>query len=130
MGLTTARLSPNFTEPRRISSARNRSTSMPTSTLAACVTSTLIYHAAARGIVIEEVESKVEGDIDLRGFLGTDKSVRNGFQNIRMSFDISADVNDEELQELAKLGPTFSPVLDSLTKGVPVTVQAQRMRKK
>jgi uncharacterized OsmC-like protein len=98
--------------------------------LAACVTSTLIYHAAARGIVIEEVESKVEGDIDLRGFLGTDKSVRNGFQNIRMSFDICADLSDQELQELAKLGPTFSPVLDSLTKGVPVTVQAQRMRKK
>jgi len=98
--------------------------------LAACVTSTLIYHAAARGIVIEEVESKVEGDIDLRGFLGTDESVRNGFQNIRMSFEISADLSDQELQELAKLGPTFSPVLDSLTKGVPVTVQAQRMRKK
>jgi len=73
---------------------------------------------------------EVEGDIDLRGFLGTDKGVRNGFQNIRMSFDISADLNDQELQELAKLGPTFSPVLDSLTKGVPVTVQAQRMRKK
>jgi hypothetical protein len=47
-----------------------------------------------------------------------------------MSFDISADLSDQELQELAKLGPTFSPVLDSLTKGVPVTVQAQRMRKK
>ncbi|HMK23889.1 MAG TPA: OsmC family protein [Terriglobales bacterium] len=98
--------------------------------LAACVTSTMIYHAAARGIVIEEVESKVEGEIDLRGFLGTDKSVRNGFQNIRMSFDICGDLSDQELQELAKLGPTFSPVLDSLTKGVPVTVQAQRMRKK
>ena len=98
--------------------------------LAACVTSTLIFHAAARGIVIDEVESKVEGDIDLRGFLGTNKSVRNGFQNIRMSFDISADVSDQELQEIAKLGPTFSPVLDSLIKGVPVTVQAQRMRKK
>lgn len=98
--------------------------------LAACVTSTLIYHAAARGIEIEEVESTVEGDIDLRGFLGTDKSVRNGFQNIRMSFDISADLSDQELQELAELGPTFSPVLDSLTKGVPVVVQAQRKRKK
>ena len=98
--------------------------------LAACVTSTLVYHAAARGIVIEEVESTVEGDIDLRGFLGTDKSVRNGFQNIRMSFAICADLSDQELQELAKLGPTFSPVLDSLTKGVPVTVQAQRMSKK
>jgi uncharacterized OsmC-like protein len=98
--------------------------------LAACVTSTLIYHAAARGIEIQEVESTVEGDIDLRGFLGTDKSVRNGFQNIRMSFDISADLSDQELQELAELGPTFSPVLDSLTKGVPVVVQAQRKRKK
>ena len=98
--------------------------------LAACVTSTLIYHAAARGIEIEEVESTVEGDIDLRGFLGTDKSVRNGFQNIRMSFDISADLSDQELQELAELGPTFSPVLDSLTKGVPVVVQAQRKTKK
>lgn len=98
--------------------------------LAACVTSTLIFHAAARGIAIEEVESKVEGDIDLRGFLGTDKSVRNGFQNIRMSFEISADLSDQELQEIAKLGPTFSPVLDSLTNGVSVTVQAQRMRKK
>jgi uncharacterized OsmC-like protein len=69
--------------------------------LAACVTSTLIYHAAARGIVIEEVESEVEGDIDLRGFLGTDENVRNGFQNIRMSFDICADLSDQELQELA-----------------------------
>ena len=98
--------------------------------LAACVTSTLIYHAAARGIALEEVESQVEGDIDLRGFLGTDKSVRNGFQNIRMNFKIRADVSDQEFEELAKLGPMFSPVLDSLTKGVPVTVQAQRMTKK
>jgi len=98
--------------------------------LAACVTSTLIYHAAARGIVVEAVESKVEGDVDLRGFLGLDENVRNGFQNIRMSFDIAADVSDRELQELAKLGPTFSPVLDTLTKGVPVTVQAQRMSQK
>src|SRR5262249_16658531 len=97
--------------------------------LAAGVTSTMIYHAAARGIEIEEVESTVEGDIDLRGFLGTDPSVRNGFQNIRVSFAISADLSDQEFEELARLGPTFSPVLDSITKGVPVTVQAQRKRK-
>jgi uncharacterized OsmC-like protein len=96
--------------------------------LAACVTSALVFHAAARGIVIEEVKSKVEGDIDLRGFLGIDKSVRNGFQNIRMSFDLSADLSDQELQELANLGPTFSPVFDTLTKGVPITFQARRMK--
>lgn len=98
--------------------------------LAACVTSTMVFHAAAKGIAIEAVESKIEGEANLQGFLGTDKSVRNGFQNIRMSFDIRADLNDEELQELAELGPKFSPVFDSLTNGVSITVQAQRMLKK
>ena len=95
--------------------------------LAACVTSSMVYHAAAKGIVLEEVESKLEGDIDVRGFLGLDKNVRNGYQNIRISFKIKANVSDEELQELVKLGPTFSPVFDSITKGVPVTVEAARM---
>ncbi len=98
--------------------------------LAACVTSSMVYHAAAKGIVLEEVESKLEGDIDVRGFLGLDKNVRNGYQNIRMTFSIKADVSDEELQELVKLGPTFSPVFDSITKGVPVTVEAKRMEAK
>jgi len=97
--------------------------------LAACVTSTMILHAAARGIVLEEVESRVEGDVDARGFLGLDPSVRIGFQGIRVNLKIRADVSDEELQELAGLGRTFSPVLDTLTRGVPVTVEAQRMSK-
>jgi uncharacterized OsmC-like protein len=98
--------------------------------LAACVTSTLVYHAAARGIAIEEVKSKVEGDADLRGFLGIDKSVRNGFQGIRMSFEVRADMSDQELQDLVALGPMFSPIFDTLTNGVPITVQAQRMQRK
>ena len=98
------------------------------SSLAACVTGALVYHAAARGIEIEDVESTVEGDIDLRGFLGLDPNVRKGFENIRMSFAIQANVSDEQLQELAELGPSFSPVFDSLTKGVPITVQTHRMK--
>jgi uncharacterized OsmC-like protein len=96
--------------------------------LAACVTTAMVYHAAARGIEIEEMESTVEGDIDLRGFLGLDDNVRRGYQGIRMSFKIKADVSDEELEELYKLGPSFSPVYDSVTKGVPVTVTAERMK--
>lgn len=94
--------------------------------IAACVTTSIVYHAAARGITIQEIESQVEGDIDLRGFLGLDKNVRNGFQNIRMAFKIKADVSDKELDELIQLGPTFSPVFDSVTKGVPVSVTAER----
>ena len=95
--------------------------------LAACVTSSMVYHAAARGIVIEAVESSLEGQIDLRGFLGLDPSVRNGYQDIRMTLRIRADVTDEQFQELCALGPQFSPVFDSLTKGVPVTVTGERM---
>jgi uncharacterized OsmC-like protein len=95
--------------------------------LAACVTSAMVYHAAARGIAIEEIESSIDGDVDLRGFLGLDKNVRNGFQEIRMNFKIKADVSDEQLQEIGKLGEQYSPVLDSVTRGVPVKVAAERL---
>jgi uncharacterized OsmC-like protein len=95
--------------------------------LAGCLTSSMVYHAAARGIHIEEVESSLEGDIDLHGFLELDKNVRNGYQGIRVNFKIKADVPDEQLQELCKLGSAHSPVFDSLTNGVPVAVTAQRL---
>jgi uncharacterized OsmC-like protein len=96
--------------------------------LAACVTSAIVYHAAARGIKIEGIESQVEGDVDVRGFLGLDEKVRRGFQNIRMTLAIHADVTDEQLEELASLGTGFSPVFDSVTNGVPVTVRTERMK--
>ena len=96
--------------------------------LAACVTSSLVYHAAARGIKIEGIESQVEGDIDVHGFLGLDEKVRNGFQNIRMTLAIHADVTDQQLEELTGLGTGFSPVFDSVTNGVPVTVRTERMK--
>lgn len=95
--------------------------------LASCITTSIVYHAAARGIAIEELESSVEGDIDLRGFLGLDDSVRKGFQEIRVGFKIKADVSDEQLQELCGLGQEYSAVLDSLTRGVPVSVSAERL---
>jgi uncharacterized OsmC-like protein len=86
-------------------------------------TTSLVYHAAAKGIVLRSVESRLEGDIDLRGFLGISPEVRKGYQEIRVYFKIDADVPDEELEELVQLGPTYSPVYDSITKGVPVKVQ-------
>jgi uncharacterized OsmC-like protein len=95
--------------------------------LAACVTTAIVYHAAAKQVVIEELETTVEGTIDLRGFLGIDPSVRNGYEQIRMRYRIKTDATDEQLEELVRLGPTYSPVFDSVTKGVPVTVTAARM---
>jgi uncharacterized OsmC-like protein len=95
--------------------------------LASCVTTSMVYHAAARGIALEEVESSLEGDLDLRGFLGLAPSVRKGYQQIRLKLRIKADVTDQELRELTSLGPEFSPVFDSITKGVPITVTSERI---
>jgi len=94
--------------------------------LIACVTSALVYHAAAKGIQLQEVESRVEGNIDLRGFLGLDDSVRRGYQNIQIKFRIKADVPDEQLEELVQLGPTYSPVFDTITRGVNVDVSLDK----
>ena len=95
--------------------------------LASCITTSMVYHAAARGIQIKEVESSFEGDIDLHGFLNLDNKVRKGYEGIRVNFKIKADVPDEQLTEVLKLGTTFSPVFDSLTNGVPVSVSAERL---
>jgi len=95
--------------------------------LASCLTTSMVYHAAARGIQIEEVESSFEGDIDLHGFLDLDPSVRKGYQGIRVNFKIKADAPNQQLQEIVELGTGHSPVFDSLTNGVPVSVNAQRL---
>jgi uncharacterized OsmC-like protein len=95
--------------------------------LASCLTTSMVYHAAARGIQIEAVESSMEGDIDLHGFLELDKHTRRGYQGIRVSFKVKANVPDERLQEIVQLGTGHSPVFDSLVHGVPITVQAERL---
>jgi uncharacterized OsmC-like protein len=95
--------------------------------LAACVTTSMVYHAAGQGIEIEAVESKIEGDLDLRGFLGIDPKVRNGYESIRMNMRIKSNADDRQWPKLVQLGPGFSPVFDSLTKGVPVEIRAERM---
>jgi uncharacterized OsmC-like protein len=90
--------------------------------LAACLTTSMVYHAAARGIRIEELESKLEGDIDLRGFTGVDPNVRKGYQNIRVTMRCKSDATAEQLEELSQ----FSPVWDTLRNPVPVTVRVEK----
>lgn len=95
--------------------------------LAACLTTSMVYHAAARDIQIEEVESSFEGDIDLHGFLELDPNVRQGYQGIQVTFKIKANVSDDQLQDVVQLGTGHSPVFDSLTNGVPVSIRAERL---
>jgi len=88
--------------------------------LAACVTTSMVAHAAVRGIHIESLESELEGDIDLRGFLGLDAEVPKGFTDIRLRFRAQADVDDlEQLRQLAE----YSPVFNTLTQGANVAIE-------
>ena len=90
--------------------------------LASCVTTSIVAHAAVRGIHIEELESQVEGDLDLRGFLGLDPTIPKGFTNIRLNFKVKSDVDD--LDRLKKLAE-FSPVFNTITKGAVVDIQIE-----
>ncbi len=90
--------------------------------LASCVTTSMVAHAAVRGIHVEEVESELEGDIDLRGFLGLSDDVPKGYTDIRVKFKVKADPKDlERLEELTE----YSPVFNTLTHGVPVSIQVE-----
>ena len=89
--------------------------------LASCLTTSMVYHAAARGIRIESIESRLEGDLDLRGFLGLSKDVRPGYENLRVQFTVKSDAPAEVLQELTK----HSPVFDIVTNPVPVAISVQ-----
>ncbi len=89
--------------------------------LAGCVTTSMVAHAAVRGIEIQELESELEGDIDLRGFLGL-ADVPKGFTEIRVKFKMKA--NEKDLDEIKSLA-SFSPVYNTLTNGVKVDIQVE-----
>lgn len=91
--------------------------------LSACLTTTLVNVAAARRVKLISVESEFYGDADLRGALGISDEVRNGFRHISVRFRIEADATPEKVQELVDRAMARSFVYDSLTRGVPVTVE-------
>ena len=91
--------------------------------LAAGLTTSLVYHAAARGIHLESVESTLEGDLDVQGFLGLSDKVRRGYKEIRVHFAIKSDAPAEQLNELMR----FSPVLDMLSNPVPVSIRIDKL---
>jgi uncharacterized OsmC-like protein len=90
--------------------------------LAGCITTSFVYHAAARGIAIDAVESTLEGDLDLRGFLGLSDKVRNGYEGVRVTLKVKSSASPEQLAELSTIAQQRSPVFDIITNKVPVTV--------
>jgi uncharacterized OsmC-like protein len=90
-----------------------------------CLTTSLIYHAAAQGIKIDEVETSFSGDLDLHGFLGLNENIRNGYEKIKVEFKIKADAPKEKLQELVQLAQKRSPVFDIVSHPTPVEVSLE-----
>ena len=94
--------------------------------LAGCVTTTLVLHATARGIRIESISTRMEGDLDLRGLLGLDDSVSPGYEQIRIEMDIRADCTDQELDDLLDYTQQHSPVCNTVCRPVPVVIERVR----
>jgi uncharacterized OsmC-like protein len=90
-----------------------------------CLTTSLIYHAAAKGIKIDEVETSFSGDLNLHGFLGLDENTRNGYEKIKVTFKIKSDAPTEKLQELVQLAQNRSPVFDIVSHPTPVEVSLE-----
>ncbi len=91
--------------------------------IAACLTSGLANIAAARRVDLHKVTSIVEGDIDLLGLLGlSDGTVRNGYQEIRVTFHIEGDADDETLRGLVEQSRRRSAVYDALVNPTSVII--------
>lgn len=86
--------------------------------LSACMTSTIVYHSAAKGFTIKKLNSTYEGDVDLQGFLGLSDKVKKGFKEVRVKFNVETDATEKDLRELI----TFSPVYEMISAGVPIKV--------
>jgi uncharacterized OsmC-like protein len=91
--------------------------------LAGCVTTTTVLHAAARGIQIESLTTKLVGDIDLQGLLAL-ADVEPGYRQIRIEMDIkAANATDQELDDLLQFAQAHSPVCNTVCRPVPVIVE-------
>lgn len=94
--------------------------------LASCLTATMVYHAAAKGIEIRAVESRLEGDLNLRGFLGLSDDVKVGYENIRVYFKIDADVPEEQKEELIQMAQKYSPMFNTISNPTSVSVRLDK----
>jgi len=91
--------------------------------LAGCVTTTLVLHAAVRGIAIEELSTELEGDLDVRGLLALDESVSPSYEQIHIRLNVKANCSDAELDDLLAFAQAHSPVCNTVCRPVPVRIE-------
>jgi uncharacterized OsmC-like protein len=93
--------------------------------LGACLNASFIYHATDQGVHVESLEIDLEGNIDINGFLGLKEDIHNGFESIDVTFHVKSDAPREKIEELCEYAQKRSPVFDSVTNPVKVTVSLE-----
>lgn len=91
--------------------------------LAGCLTAGVAAVASQRGIQLHSVSATVHGDMDVRGVLGVDTDVRNGFNSIKVTYAVDADATPEEIRALVAQSQKRSAVFDVITNPTNVTVE-------
>jgi uncharacterized OsmC-like protein len=94
--------------------------------LASCLTAGVAAVAQNRGIQIRSIEAKLEGSMDIQGILGIDSDVRNGYDDIKVTFDIDADASQKEIEALVAQSQKRSAVFDIVTNPTDVTVEVRK----
>jgi uncharacterized OsmC-like protein len=90
--------------------------------LISCLTTTMVYHASVQGIAIESAQSRIEGDIDVRGFFGLSDEVRKGFNAVRVVMRVKSEADAETLRNLAM----YSAVYDIVANSLPVELVLEK----
>ena len=90
--------------------------------LASCLTAGVASVAQYRNIQLHSVKAKLEGGMDLQGILGIDGDVRNGYDGIKVEFEIDADASKEDIEALVAQSQKRSAVFDILANPTAVTV--------
>ena len=91
--------------------------------LASCLTAGVASVAQNRGIQLRSVEARIEGSMNIQGILGIDSDVRNGYEDIKITFDIDADASKKDIEALVAQSQKRSAVYDIITNPTNVEVQ-------
>lgn len=91
--------------------------------LASCVAAGIATTAANRGITLTKIDSVARGSMDVRGILGIDPDVRNGFSNVDVEVSVEGDAGRSELDALIAASAKRSAVFDVLANPVQVSVR-------
>jgi uncharacterized OsmC-like protein len=96
--------------------------------LASCLTAGIAAVAQNRGIQLRSIEAQLEGAMDIQGILGVDSDVRNGYDDIKVSFTIDADASQKDIEALVAQSQKRSAVFDVITNPTDVTVEVHKKR--